>query len=143
ELGQVEGTDTYRDIERNDDAHGIPGLLIYRIDDELFFANAAFFARDVKARLIAADPPAQALIIATEGVSDIDTTAIQELDDLLQDLREAGLTVTFARVRRPVLDMLERAGVLERHGRSAIYLEVDDAVAAYRSQHRNDDGTEA
>ncbi len=133
ELGQVEGTDTFRDIDRNPHAHPIPGLLVYRIDDELFFANAAFFVRDVKERLVDADPPATALVIDAEGVSDIDTTAIQQLEELLDDLDDAQVTVTFARVRQPVLDMFERSGLLARVGRDAIFLEVDDAVQHYRA----------
>jgi SulP family sulfate permease len=132
ELGQVEGTDTFRDLERNADARPIPGLLVYRIDDELFFANAAFFARDVKQRLIDAAPPATALVLDMEGVSDIDTTAIQQLDELLDDLRAADVDVTMARVRQPVRDMLRRSGLLARIGDGAIFLEVDDAVEARR-----------
>jgi SulP family sulfate permease len=128
ELGQVEGTDTFRDLDRHDNAHPIPGLMIYRIDDELFFANAAFFVRDVKARLVASDPPATALVIDAEGVSDIDTTAVQQLDELIGDLTDANVEVTFARVRQPVFDMLERAGITERIADDAIFLEVDDAV---------------
>ena len=132
ELGLVEGTDTFRDVERNPDAHPVPGLLIYRIDDELFFANSAFFVRDVKERLIESDPPATALVIDAEGVSDIDTTAVQQLEELIEDLEAADVAVTFARVRGPVRDMLERAGIMELVGEDAIYLEVDDAVEAYR-----------
>ena len=131
ELGLVEGTDTFRDVERNPTALPIPGLLIYRIDDELFFANAAFFVRDVKERLIASDPPATALVIDAEGVSDIDTTAVQELEELIEELAAADVAVTFARVRGPVRDMFERAGIIELVGDDAIYLEVDDAVAHY------------
>ena len=133
ELGLVEGTDTFRDIDRHDDAHPIPGLLIYRIDDELFFANAAFFVRDVKARLIASDPPATALVLDMEGVSDIDTTAIQELDQLLDDLVEADVAVAFARVRQPVVQMVERAGLHDRVSRDMVFLEVDDAVKHFAS----------
>jgi SulP family sulfate permease len=128
ELGLVEGTDTFRDMDRHDNAVSIPGLMIYRIDDELFFANAAFFVRDVKARLVASDPPATALVIDAEGVSDIDTTAVQQLDELIGDLTDANVEVTFARVRQPVLNMLERAGITERIADDAIFLEVDDAV---------------
>ena len=128
ELGLVEGTDTFRDVDRHDNAVPIPGLMIYRIDDELFFANAAFFVRDVKARLVASDPPATALVIDAEGVSDIDTTAVQQLDELISDLTDANVDVTFARVRQPVLNMLERAGITERIADDAIFLEVDDAV---------------
>jgi SulP family sulfate permease len=131
ELGRVEGTDTFRDVDRNSDAHRIPGLLIYRIDDELFFANAAFFVRDVKERLVASDPPADTLIIDAEGVSDIDTTAIQQLDELMDDLDTADVTVYAARVRQPVREMLARSGLTERIGEDSIFLEVDDAVARY------------
>lgn len=134
ELGQVEGTDTFRDLARNPDARPIPGLLIYRIDDELFFANAAFFVRDVKERLIGSDTPATGLVIDLEGVSDIDTTAIQQFDELLDDLDAADVTVTIARVRRPVMDMLERSDVLDRIGRDAVFLEVDDAVEAFEGR---------
>ena len=133
ELGQVEGTDTFRDVNRNPDANAIPGLLIYRIDDELFFANAAFFVRDVKTRLVEAEPPATALVIDAEGVSDIDTTAIQQLEELLDDLSAAGVTVTFARVRQPVREMLHRSGILEHVGDNAIFLEaVPDLEFAHR-----------
>ena len=132
ELGRVEGTDTFRDVERNPDATRVPGLLIYRIDDELFFANAAFFVRDVKARLAHSDPAAGALVIDAEGVSDIDTTAIEQLGELLDDLAAAEIEVAFARVRKPVRDMLDRSELLERIGTDRIFLEVDDAVTALR-----------
>ncbi len=132
ELGQIEGTDTFRDVDRNPDAHPLPGLLIYRIDDELFFANAAFFVRDVTRRLLESDPAATALVLDLEGVSDIDTTAVQQLDELLDDLAAADVGVTMARVRQPVIDMLERSGMLDRLGPEAVFLEVDDAVDAYR-----------
>ena len=135
ELGLVEGTDTFRDLARHSDAHPIPGLLIYRVDDELFFANTAFFARDVQHRLVTADPPDNALLIDAEGISDIDTTATQQLGELLDELDAAGIEVLWARVRQPVLDMLERSGLLERVGKDHIFLEVDDAVTHYLADH--------
>ena len=67
-------------------------------------------------------------MIDAEGVSDIDTTAVQQLDELIGDLTDANVEVTFARVRQPVFDMLERAGITERIADDAIFLEVDDAV---------------
>jgi SulP family sulfate permease len=131
ELGLVEGTDTFRDIDRNEDAHRIPGLLIHRIDDELFFANAAFVVRDTKQRLYESDPPANALVIDAEGVSDIDATAIQQLEEFLDELEHADVSVSMARVRQPVRDMLERSGLIDRIGEDTIFLEVDDAVERY------------
>jgi sulfate permease, SulP family len=132
ELGRVEGSDTYRDISRNDDAHSFEGLLIYRIDDELFFANAAFFVEDVKGRITAAELPVHSLIIDAEGVSDIDATATMALSELLEDLEEANVHISFARLRQPVREMFERAGLLDRIGADNIYLEVDDAVEAFQ-----------
>jgi SulP family sulfate permease len=139
ELGLVEGTDTFRDLARHADAHPIPGLLIYRVDDELFFANTTFFVSDVKHRLVTADPPDSALLIDAEGMSDIDTTATQQLGELLDELDAAGIEVLWARVRQPVLDMLERSGLLDRIGDDHIFLEVDDAVAHYLTDHDNGD----
>ncbi len=131
ELGRVEGSDTYRDVSRNNDAHRLAGLLIHRIDDELFFANSAFFVRDVKDRLTTAEPPAHSLIIDAEGISDIDATATMALSELLEDLHAAEVDISFARLRQPVRDMFERSGLLDRIGADNIYLEVDDAVAAF------------
>ncbi len=133
ELGRVEGTDTYRDIDNHLDAHRIPGLLIYRIDDELFFANTAFFVRDVEQRLAVSEPPPATLLIDAEGMSDMDTTATQQIGELLDTLDGAGISVSWARVRQPVLDMLERSGLMERIGEDHVFLEVDDAVTDFLS----------
>jgi SulP family sulfate permease len=129
ELGLVDGTDTFRDVDRNEDAHRIPGLLIHRIDDELFFADAAFVVRATKQRLYESDPHADALVIDAEGVSDIDATAIQQLDEFLDELEHAEVAVSMA--RRQVRDVLERSGLIDRIGDDAIFLEVDDAVEHY------------
>ena len=134
ELGRVEGTDTFRDLDNHADAHRIPGLLIYRIDDELFFANTAFFVRDVEQRLAESEPPAETLLIDAEGMSDIDTTATQQLGELLDTLDAAGVDVSWARVRQPVFDMLERSGLMKRIGEDHVFLEVDDAVANFLDQ---------
>ena len=134
ELGRVEGTDTFRDLDNHADAHRIPGLFIYRIDDELFFANTAFFVRDVEQRLAESEPPAETLLIDAEGMSDIDTTATQQLGELLDTLDAAGVDVSWARVRQPVFDMLERSGLMKRIGEDHVFLEVDDAVANFLDQ---------
>jgi SulP family sulfate permease len=128
ELGRVEGTDTYRDLTHHLDAAPIPGLLIYRVDDELFFANSTHVVDDIRRRLVASDPPATAMVFDAEGVSDIDSTAIESLADLVAELDAAEVEISFARVRQPVLDMLERSGIREGVGAHAVFLEVDDAV---------------
>ena len=67
-------------------------------------------------------------MIDAEGVSDIDTIAVQQLNELVEHFAAANVTVAFARVRQPVQKMLERAGITERIGDESIFLEVDDAV---------------
>jgi SulP family sulfate permease len=134
-LGRIEGTDTFRDLDRNPDAVAVPGLLIYRVDEELFFANATHVIEDVKRRLVAADPPATAMVFDAEGVSNIDSTALESLADLVAELDAAEVEISFARVRQPVLDMLERSGIRERVGAHAVFLEVDDAVTHFMRTH--------
>jgi len=131
ELGRVEGTDTYRDLDNFADAEPVPGLLIYRIDDELFFANTAVIVEDIERRLSISEPAATALLIDAEGMSDVDATAAQQLGELLDDLDAVGIEVLWARVRRPVVDMLERSGLMDRIGEDHVYLEIDDAVSEY------------
>ena len=139
ELGLVEGTDTFRDVDHNADAHRIPGLLVYRVDDEMFFANASFIMNDIRRRLVATDPPATALVLNAEGMSDIDTTAIAALAELLTDLEVADVEVTFARVRRPVRDMIARSGIRDHLGEHAVFLEVDDAVDHFLARRTEPD----
>lgn len=67
-------------------------------------------------------------MLDAEGVSDIDTTAVEQLDGLLDDLAVAEVEIALARVRKRVRDMLERSGLLDRIGRDRIFLEVSDAV---------------
>lgn len=131
ELGQIAGTDSFRDLDHHADATAVPGLLIYRVDDELFFANASYITHDIRQRLVASDPPATALVFDAEGVSDIDSTAIQELGELVSDLDAAGVEVSFARVRKPVREMIQRSGIGDRIGHHAQFHEVDDAVAHF------------
>jgi SulP family sulfate permease len=74
------------------------------------------------------------LLIDAEGMSDIDTTATQQLGELLDDLDAVGIDVSWARVRQPVIDMLERSGLMDRIGSDDIFLEADDAVADFLDQ---------
>ena len=80
------------------------------------------------------EPPAETLLIDAEGMSDIDTTATQQLGELLDTLDAAGVDVSWARVRQPVFDMLERSGLMKRIGEDHVFLEVDDAVANFLDQ---------
>ena len=123
-----------------------PGILAYRFDGPLFFANAQLLADDIEAALAVTDGATDRwVVIDAEGVSDLDTTGVGVLDDLRIALEGRGIALVLARVKAPIRAYLERSGFLDRLGGQNIFLEVDDAVAAGQRAlgRRTIDGQEA
>ena len=135
ELGALHGTDNYGDIELHPEARQTPGLMIYRFDAELFFANSRWFVDDVEQRLAAVEPPATEVLIDCEVISDLDSTAAQALAELCDDLEEADVVLSLARVRGRVRETLDRTGLTDRIGPEHIHLDVDNGVEAYVQRH--------
>jgi len=106
-LGRVEGMPGYHDRRLHPDAEGLPGLVIFRFDAPLFFANARTF-RDQIRRLAAADPRPRWIVIAAEPITDVDTTAADMLADLDEELNAEGVSLVFAELKEPVRGKLER-----------------------------------
>jgi SulP family sulfate permease len=131
-LVRVPGTDTYRAADSTPEGHAEPGVLLYRFDAPLFFANAEVFREDLTEAVVQADPPARWAVLDMEAVTDIDSTATQTLAELLEDLGRRGVIVVFARLKSPVAAYLGRAGISAAAEPGRIFLEVDDAVAASR-----------
>ncbi len=109
----------------------IPGLVIYRFDAPLFFANASLFADEVLALADEAEPPAQRLVVSAEAITAVDSTAESMLRDLVTQLRDRGVVLELARPKKPLRDFLDRAGLLEEIGPDHIYPRVSDAVDAF------------
>jgi MFS superfamily sulfate permease-like transporter len=107
-------------------------MVLYRFEGPLFFANAGVFRDDVTAAVAAADPPARWVVLDMESVADTDSTATQTLVELLDDLGARGVTVVFARLKSPVAAYFGRAGIDAVTDPERVFMEVDDAVAAYR-----------
>lgn len=137
-LGRIPGSDTYRDIADHPEAKTFPGLLIYRFDAPLFFANAALLRDDITAAIEDADTPVAEVLFDAESMYDIDSTGAQILLEVLDGLDDLGIGFSMARVRTELRDEFLAAGVDERLSGDGIYLEVDDGVAAYL---RREDGT--
>ena len=138
-LGPVEGVDGFHEITRGDIAKGMSnqssaGLLVYRFDGPLFFANAGFFQGEVRELVASADPPLDHLVIDVEAIGDIDVTAASMLSDLLDELSAAGITLGLARTTGPVREMLSRIGFLGRLGADNLFPTVRTAVAAFRER---------
>jgi len=134
-LVRVPGTDSFRSVDSVVGTSTEPGLVVYRFDAPLFFANAQILADDVLAAVAggAAAPPVRWVVIDAEMFSEVDSTGAAMLGDLADDLRGRGITLALARLKAPVASYLSRAGVMEKIGAERVYLEVDDAVAAFRS----------
>src|SRR6201997_2512384 len=131
ELGRVEGLAGYHDIHSYPDASQLPGLVIYRFDAPLFFANIKTF-RDQIGRLAAADPPPRWIVIAAEPVTDVDTTAADVLTDLDEALNTRGISLVFAEMKDPVRAKIERYGLTRTIDPAHFFPTVGAAVAAFR-----------
>ena len=130
-LGRLPGTDTYRDVADHPDAELMPGLLVYRFDAPLFFANASRLRDEIQAAVDATEPPVECVVIDAEMMYDIDSTGAQILLELLDGLDEQGVRLVLARVRTELRDELQASGLEGRVGADRVYLEVDDAVTAF------------
>lgn len=130
-LGRAPGVKGYHDIGRYGSAEQVPGLILYRFDAPLFFANAHLFGEKVRHLVSEAEPPARWVIVAAEPITDIDTTAADMLEELAAELKVAGVGLAFAELKDPVKDHLERYGLMDRLGLEHVFPTVGVAVKAY------------
>jgi high affinity sulfate transporter 1 len=130
QLGRVEDRKGYHDLARHPQGNQVPGLLILRFDAALFFANGPAFSRFVRTSVTTADQPVRWVAIAAEPITDLDTTAAEELVRLDDELGSAGIRLVFAEMKGPVKDRLARYGLGERFtGRH--YPTIGTTVTAY------------
>jgi high affinity sulfate transporter 1 len=128
-LGRVDKLKGYHDTERYPDGRLIPGLVLYRFDAPLFFANADYFRARVRAQ--ARSGGVRWIVIAAEPITDIDATAGETLTALLDELDAEGIELAFAELKDPVLDRLRRYGIADRLGPDRFFPTLGVAVAAY------------
>lgn len=130
-LARVPGLKGYHDVMRHPEGLQIPGLVLYRWDAPLFFANAARFRERALRAVRRADPPARWLVVAAEPITDVDATAARTLADLLDDLDGRGVRFAFAELKGPVWDELRRYGLAERIGDAYRFPTIGTAVHGY------------
>jgi high affinity sulfate transporter 1 len=130
-LGRVDELKGYHDITRYPDARQVPGLLLYRFDAPLFFANAASFRRRVRRLVAEATQRVRWVVVAAEPVTDVDTTAADILGQLLRELRQQQVTLAFAELKDPVRDRLRRYGLDDAVGPDHFFPTIGTAVDAY------------
>ncbi len=132
-LGRVDGLAGYHDTRTYPGASQLPGLVIYRFDAPLFFANAKTF-RDEVQRLAAAEPKPRWIVIAAEPVTDVDTTASDVLEDLDEALNAQGVSLVFAELKDPVRSKIERYGLTRTIDPRHFFPTVGAAVSAFRQE---------
>ena len=130
-LGREDELKGYHDIDRHPTARRIPGLLLYRFDAPLFFANAGYFRRRVRHLVSEATRPVHWVVVAAEPITDIDTTAADTLRELLEELRQEQVTLAFAELKGPVKDCLRRYELFEAVGPDRFFPTIGTAVDAY------------
>ena len=130
-LGRVDNLKGYHDVSRYPDAKRIPGLVLFRWDAPLFFANAEIFADRVKEAIASSPTPVRWVLVTAEPVTDLDTTAADVLLRLDEELAATGVDLRFAEMKDPVKDLLRRYGLMRRFGDDHFYPTIGTAVSAY------------
>jgi SulP family sulfate permease len=133
ELGQLPGTEAYRNVKRHPEAATFPGLLIWRIGGDLFFASIGHMSSDLRASL-AARPDVKRVLLDCDSVNFIDVSAGDELLGLIKALQKTGIAVAFVRVRDSVRDDMRRAEIEAAVGRANFFERTTDGLHAWQKQ---------
>jgi SulP family sulfate permease len=105
-LGWVDSLGRWADVARHDDAKVTPGVVVYRLDDRLFFANASYFKGRVQEALRGAPTATTALVLDAEAMTHIDSAGLQALEDLAGTLDDDGIALLFARAKHPIAERI-------------------------------------
>jgi high affinity sulfate transporter 1 len=134
-LGRAHGVKGYHDIKRYPDARLIPGLVLFRWDAPLFFANAEFFKERALDAVAKSPTPVRWLVVAAEPVTSVDVTAADILAELDKTLHEKGTELCFAELKDPVKDKLKRFDLFTQFGESYFFPTIGAAVSRYLETH--------
>jgi high affinity sulfate transporter 1 len=135
-LGRIDGVEGYHDITRYPGAHLIPGLVLFRWDAPLFFANAELFQECLLDAVAASPTPVRWVVVAAEPVTSVDVTAADMLMDLDATLVSSGIELCFAEMKDPVKDKLKRFGLYLPLGKRAFFPTIEGAVSKYVAAHK-------
>ena len=135
-LGRADQVKGYHDITRYPQARQIPGLVLFRWDAPLFFANAELFHDRALAAVADSPTPVRWLVVAAEPVTGIDVTAADVVADLDKMLHDAGIELCFAEMKDPVKDKLKRFGLFKQLGEDTFFPTIEEAVSRYLKRHR-------
>ena len=132
-LGKPREVDGYHDVTRYPDAQRIPGLVLFRWDAPLFFANAEYFSQSVQGAIASSPTPVRRVIVTAEPITSVDVTSADVLTELDAALKARDIELCFAELKDPVKDKLKRFGLFAEFGENRFFptnmSAVDDFVA--------------
>ncbi|WP_246389281.1 SulP family inorganic anion transporter [Microvirga mediterraneensis] len=131
-LGRPAGVEGYHDVTRYPEARRIPGLVLFRWDAPLFFANAELFRERVLAAVAESPTSVRCVVVAAAPVTSVDVTAADTLTELDETLMAQGIEFRFAELKDPVKDKLRRFGLFDRFGETRFSPTIDAAVSRYQ-----------
>lgn len=131
--GFVPGLAGMHDIDDFPDAEPVPGLVVYRYDSPLFFANAQDFCARARASVADAEGQVHWFILNTEAIVEVDITAVDALEELRQELADQGIVFGLARIKQDLRSALAPSGLLDRIGEDHLFPTLPTAVDAYRA----------
>lgn len=134
-LGYVDGMAGMHDVDDYPEAEQVEGLVVYRYDSPLFFANAEDFRERAAEAAFEPDPDTQWLVINVEAIVEVDITSMDALEELRNDLAGRGIELALARVKQDLMDELEAHGMVERIGRDRMFPTLPTAVRGYVEWH--------
>jgi anti-anti-sigma factor len=135
-LGWVERLGRYADVAVHRDARVTPGVVVYRLDDRLFFANASYVKGRVREAIRGAPGATHSLVFDAEAVSHVDAAGLAALRDIARRLEGQGVTLVFARVKEPIRRRLETTGLIGELGAERFHPTVRAAVEACAERGR-------
>lgn len=135
-MGEVPNLPGLHDIEDWEGAKTIPGLVLYRYDAPLCFANVENFRQRALAAIAAETTPVEWFVLNTEAIAEVDITAIDMLKELHDELVSRGITFGLARVKQNLYDQLRRSGLLQTITPEHIYFTLHTAIAGFEARHQ-------
>ena len=133
-LGQLPGAEAYRDVRSHPEARTFPGLLIWRVGGDLFFASVGQMEAGLKNSLAEIRPPIKHVLLDMSSVNFIDVSACDELITFIKQLQSRDVTIAFARVRDTVRQDMQLAKIESVVGLADFYERVTDGVCAWQRQ---------
>ena len=131
ELGRLGDTQNFRNTDRYPEAKTEPGILIFRFDSNLYFANVEHFRESIEEKVNERGQKLSVVILDASAINNVDSTGMHALSELIKFLRTRGIAFYLAGVIGPVRDKLKRSGITETMGEENFFFDVNDAVAFY------------